>query len=408
MEAEEFDLDPHLLNFYYEEPFYSALSRKLPKVMDTSVPGPMGVAFKDGEFSILYNPKILKDYSSVHIKGILIHEFMHLINEHLTERLQEPMSLWNIATDASINCQIPRNLLSDDGIHPGEISQDPKIAATPLAKEIASWPKFKSAEWYMEKLRQNEEASKQAASDAGQQMVMDSHEDWGSPSDGDGDDADGQLEMAKAKLKQAVKEAAEEADARGKGWGSVTATTREAIRKLISKQVDWKALLRSVLGLAVSSEKTSTRTRRNRKYGLAMPGPKKKRQLRVLIAIDQSGSVCEKSLELFFGEINNLNKTNELTTIHFDTQCDLDSLTVWKRGQAKPPHRTRYGGTCFQAPTDYANKHKKDYDIVIMLTDGEAYKPTKSLIRRAWVLCPNSRPMFETNETTIQMVWPSD
>ena len=89
--------------------------------------------------------------------------------------------------------------------------------------------------------------------------------------------------------------------------------------------------------------------------------------------------------------------------MHFDTSVDKDSLTTWRRGQRLQPRRTRMGGTDFNAPTEFANKHKGQYDMLIVLTDGEAPEPKPCLIRRAWVLVPGTSMYFDTSETVIKM-----
>jgi predicted metal-dependent peptidase len=133
------------------------------------------------------------------------------------------------------------------------------------------------------------------------------------------------------------------------------------------------------------------------------PGVKRKRMARVLVAIDQSGSVGNDSLELLFGELAGLAKRVDFDVVHFDTAVDEKSLTTWRRGQRIAPHRTRCGGTDFNAPTEFANKHKGQYDMLVVLTDGEAPEPKPCLIRRAWVLVPGTSMYYDTNETVIKM-----
>ena len=89
--------------------------------------------------------------------------------------------------------------------------------------------------------------------------------------------------------------------------------------------------------------------------------------------------------------------------MHFDTSVDEKSLTTWRRGQRIAPHRTRMGGTDFNAPTEFVNKNKGQYDLLIVLTDGEAPEPKPCLVRRAWVLVPGTSMYFDTAETVIKM-----
>jgi len=224
---------------------------------------------------------------------------------------------------------------------------------------------------------------------------FDDHEGWG-------DMSDSERELVKGKVREILRGAVKDADSKN-GWGSVPSGCRENLRKMISDEVDWKAILRQTVGMASSSQRTTSRKRRNRKYRFLHPGVKRKRMARVLVAIDQSGSVGDEALELLFGELASLAKRVDFDVVHFDTAVDKDSLTTWRRGQRLQPRRTRCGGTDFNAPTEFANKNKGQYDMLIVLTDGEAPEPMPCLIRRAWVLTPGSQMNFNTNETVIKM-----
>jgi predicted metal-dependent peptidase len=127
----------------------------------------------------------------------------------------------------------------------------------------------------------------------------------------------------------------------------------------------------------------------NKKYPGIHSGFKRSYTASIAVYIDQSGSVSNEDLELLFGELGNLAKTTEFTTFHFDTEVDEDSETVWRGGRTPPPHRTRCGGTCFEAPIAHANKNQHRFDGILILTDGYAPRPTTPCrLRRGWVITP--------------------
>jgi predicted metal-dependent peptidase len=71
-----------------------------------------------------------------------------------------------------------------------------------------------------------------------------------------------------------------------------------------------------------------------------------------------------------------------------------------------PKHmRTRCGGTDFQAVTDYVNapKNRGRWDGYIIMTDGECSKPSGSRVKRAWIIVPGEKLLFETDELVVQM-----
>ena len=112
----------------------------------------------------------------------------------------------------------------------------------------------------------------------------------------------------------------------------------------------------------------------------------------IFVYIDQSGSVGEKELELLFGELGGLAKNISFITYHFDCDVDEDSRTEWKKCRIPPVHRTRYGGTSFNAVAAHAEAHKSEMDGYLILTDGYAPDPGPSRIKRGWVITPNGSP----------------
>lgn len=121
-EAAAFDLDPHLLSLMWDEPFYAQVLRGITKIRSEDLPT-AGVSVKDGDIRFYWNPKFLATLakqSAGKVRGLNIHECMHLVYQHCTTRRQEPHIVWNYATDCAINSQIKREFLPDCGLIPGE------------------------------------------------------------------------------------------------------------------------------------------------------------------------------------------------------------------------------------------------------------------------------------------------
>ena len=54
-QADAFDLDPHLINLMWDEPFFSKVLRTVTKVRSEQVPT-AGVLAKDGDINMWWNP----------------------------------------------------------------------------------------------------------------------------------------------------------------------------------------------------------------------------------------------------------------------------------------------------------------------------------------------------------------
>jgi len=404
-------LDPHLISLMFEEPFFAGISRRISK-RESKQLSTAGVTVKDAELFMLFNPDFVESLAPKRVRGLIKHEIYHIVLEHLTGRRKEPHRQWNLAADMAINSLIPKDELPEGGIIPGE--RTGFKAPEDFLAWVETLPKEKTAEWYFEKL-ENEapdngggggecDGSCQPSDGSGGEPGgtctcppggFDDHSGWDEiPAD--------ERELVKGKIKEVVKEAVKEAD-RSNGWGSVSSSMRETLRRLISNQIDWRVLLRNFIGMSLSSEKTTSRKRRNRKYRFMHPGTKRKRHARMAIAIDMSGSVSNEELELLFAELNNMAKRTTFTVIPFDHTVDEESIFEWRRGQSVPPRRFRSGGTDFDAPTRWINERKDKFDGLLILTDGECEQPRPCRIRRGWVITPGRSLYFSTPEIVINM-----
>jgi len=390
-----FDLKLHAYRLLMDEPFFAALSRRVEKREDRSIPT-AGVRIDpdSAQFEMLYNPEFFDKLPENEVKGVLKHEFYHLIFEHVTSRKPEgvPHKTWNIAADLAINSHLK-----------GEL---PELACMPGVGPFEEFPLGESAEWYLKNLTDDQvdqcdngdgDGDGQGGEPKPGSGQLDSHEGWEEGSGCEAADA-----MAKERLKQAMKEAAKEASKSPNGWGSIGGELKKDIIKRLETKVDWKKVLRYFIKTSQRANKSSTVRRINRRYAYIHPGKKVKRQAKIAIAIDQSGSVSDEMLQQFFGELNKLSKLAAFTVIPFDTRVDDKLVYEWKKGQSHKAERVMCGGTCFDAPTEYVNK-RGDFDGVIILTDMEAPKPVRCKAQRMWMTDERgaSRPYFQTNERVI-------
>jgi predicted metal-dependent peptidase len=222
---------------------------------------------------------------------------------------------------------------------------------------------------------------------------FDSHEQFG-----EGESTT--TEIAKERLKDSIKKAAEEAE-KSRNWGSVSSQMRQDILERIQTKIDWRKVLRYFVKTSQRSDKRSTPRRINKRYPKVHPGKRVRRHAKIAISIDQSGSVDDNMLAMFFSELNKLAEIAEFTVVPFDTDVDESKVYVWKKGQNKKTERVLCGGTCFNAPTKYVNE--RGFDGHIVLTDMMAPKPIASKCQRMWMTTRAyaARPYFQTNERVI-------
>ena len=394
-----FDLNMHTARLLMREPFFAALSRRIDKIASTAIPtAGVRVNPDSAQFEMLYNPEFMGSLSDKQKQGILMHEFYHLIFEHVTGRKPADglKRIDNIAMDLAINCHIADYLPSDSTPGP-EINGEPMKACIPGEGMFKDLPSFKTYEWYLEALKDMVENQSQEGEGSGDPFggmdSMDDHDGFG--------EADGTTqEIAKERLKDTIKKAAEEAE-KARNWGTVSQTMRGEILERIQTKIDWRKVLRYFVKTSQRADKRSTPRRINKRYPRVHPGKRVRRQAKIAVSIDQSGSVDDGMLTAFFSELNKLAEIAEFTVIPFDTDVAVDKIYTWKKGQSKKTERVLTGGTCFNAPTKYVNEH--DFDGHIILTDLMAPKPVPSKCQRMWMTTARyaARPYFQTNERII-------
>jgi predicted metal-dependent peptidase len=395
---EKFDLNMHTFRLLQQEPFFASISRTIHKSPSSAIPT-AGVRINPNnqQFEMLYNPDFMAKLTDKEKLGVLMHEFYHIIFEHVTTRLPpEGMNIaWNIATDLAINSHIA-DMLPEGGCIPGKI--DTKFEKYPVGL---------SAEAYYDMVKNDEQFQKDDGGGDGQGQggeggqgssledhVFDDHSGWG--------DVDEEVkQIAKEHLKEAMKKAAEDAS-KGNSWGTVSADVRKQIMDAITPKVDWRKVLRYFIKKSQRADKRSTVRRINKRFPLIHAGKKIRRQAQIAISIDQSGSVSDSMLSAFFSELNSLAKFAEFTIVPFDTEVDESLVYVWKKGEKRVWERVKCGGTCFNAPTKYVNEQRK-FDGHIILTDMEAPKPIRSIPQRMWMtnIQGKQNPYFTTNELVI-------
>ena len=401
-----FDLNEHTYRLLESEPFFASLSRRINKKMTKAIPTAGVRITKDGQFEMVYNPEFFESLTQKERSGVLKHEFYHLIFEHVTGRLpSEGMSkMWNIATDLAINSHLMDEL--------------PEAGCFPSREPFEQYPVGQSAEFYFKMLKEDEQFQPKdgegeggdgegngegQGSGNGLPDSLDDHSGWGGESDMDEQTKQAMREVAEQRLKEAMKDAVDEINSSGRGWGTVGASTRKAIQDFITPKVNWRKVLRYFIKTSQRSTKRSTPRRINKRFPYIHSGKRVTRQAKIAISIDQSGSVGDDMLALFFSELSALAKYAEFTIIPFDTDVDESKVWVWKKGKKHTFERVLCGGTNFDAPTQFVNE--RQFDGHIILTDMEAPKPRPSKCQRMWATTPEyaERPYFTTNERMLIM-----
>ena len=379
----QFDLNKHTARLLMNEPFFAGLSRRIDKQKTTAIPtAGVTVDKKSAQFVLMYNPEYFATLTDKQKLGVLKHEFYHLVFEHVTGRKPEGglTKQDNMCMDLAINSHL--------------IGELPDNCCIPGQKPFEWAEPGKSYEWYKANWQPMENEDGEGGEGEGSPSdSFDDHSGW--------DEVENtENEIAKERLKEAIKKAAEEASQAG-SWGSVPAQCRKDILDRLKVRVNWEKALRYFVKTSQKAEKRSTVRRINKRFPYIHPGKKIKRTAKFAVSIDQSGSVDDEMLAKFFSALDKLAKLATFTVVPFDTEVCEDHVFEWKKGKRYKAERVRYGGTDFDAPTKWVNE--RSFDGHIVLTDMMAPKPVNSKCKRLWVTTAQyaERPYFETKELVL-------
>ena len=190
----------------------------------------------------------------------------------------------------------------------------------------------------------------------------------------------------------------------GNTWGTIPGKLQGLIKASLKVDMDYRKMLSLFKTSVISSRRRLTRMRPNRRAGFDAMGSRYELSTNLLIAVDVSGSVSDKSLQFFFSVINRLFKygIEKLDVLQFDAAI---------QGEPEPLKKARRtvkimgrGGTSFQPAADYYCEHP-EYDGLIYFTDGYAPPPvfnTKRPIDVLWVIC--SRQCYAENAEWIRKI----
>jgi predicted metal-dependent peptidase len=378
-----------------------------------------------GQVELIISPKFwnaLAGYTGV---GLLMHEMLHILKEHLHRGKELNHRIANMAMDITINQFIPphwlpKGALMPEMIQPDTISQQVKMPDGSIAtiempnpkagQVIWSFEKGKSFEIYYGELMKLREKQKE---EMDKQDTMDNHDlqSEGMEGEGDGESSEGPQGDQESAGSGKDKDGKDKKPGSGDSKDVSKDVQKMAYDALINKATDeyrsnkagnlpmhiqqdimerfkpavvnWKRELKKVVGRAISRHIESTRTRMNRRLGIYAPGYKKTYTARIKIGTDISGSVRDEWFVAFMSEVKEMVKgfDDAVELFFFDAEvCELKmKITEMKT----MPRRPGAGGTVFNSAIKYANE--KPVDLLIIFTDGDAPAPSiKSKAQVMW------------------------
>jgi predicted metal-dependent peptidase len=323
-------------------------------------------AATDGR-NFYYNSRFIKMLRPKEIEFLFGHEVLHCVYDHFGRRGERDHQLFNIANDYCVNADLIKHRVGE------------KITTVPCLHN----PKYDgmSSEEIYDILY--EKAEKLDIGKLLDQMIdehLDGEGDEEQDGEGNGDEKEGKgrpklTAEERQQIKDEIKEAMLAAAATVDGAGNLPAGVKRLIQELTEPQMNWRELLRMQLESTIKSDYTWMRaSRKGWHMDAVMPGMKVDPMIDIAVALDASGSISEKMLKDFLGEIQGIMDSFPAYKIHvftFDTeaynpaQYDSDNLDDICDYEVKGG-----GGTDFDAIYSYLKENEIEPKRLVVFTDG--------------------------------------
>lgn len=376
------------------EPFWARISYYVEKRKTKALPT-MAVSYQNRRFLLFWNEdfvmeiyeKCPEDYEK-NIMAVLKHEFMHIIFDHIPVMLndQENAKLLNIAMDLAINSFISEELPVMEGMSP----------CVPGSGQFKDLPPYKSFGWYMQALMNNPKYENLNSSFDIHLSKEELEKLMGGSGKTGNKIIDGMDEVEREALRDKIVRAAAEESMRTNKWGSVSQELQSEVAARLNKSVDWKSILQRFVRYSITSTRTSSFKKINRRYRWQHPGYRREYEAKVAVSIDMSGSMSDEVLSDIAGQLNMLSEIVEFTVIPFDTVVAKDHIYVWKKGQKfNTIERPVCGGTDLQPAIDYVDQSSENFSAHLIFSDLYAEIPGRPKVQSIFFVPEGGNQEFD-------------
>lgn len=390
----------HLIKMFMiikKERYYGYFLMNLEVQINYALRYPAGVSVDTNPFTLKINPLLMGCYPIKGIIFIICHEIEHLVLNHPAEGLRlnkekDPRKhmLINIAMDASVN----DILLKDIEKHNIGIMVCPDDAITSKVLGEICGSRLSSLREFTYYYRYIPEDIVQVV----EVMRKDAH-DWT-----ENDSAEDIEAAIRLFVEESVKDISDE------DLAKLPAHQRELIRKLLSPpKIKWQNVLKKYIGtLPDGYRKTKTRLNRRQPERYDISSRARSRTVRIVVAVDTSGSMTRNILEDIFIEIFALLKhvRHEITVI----ECDCAVQNVYTASSLKDVNLDIKGRgfTSYVPVIEYINKENRFRDaLLVYFTDGigDLCIPRPHTLRNLWIITGGGKlSMREPFGKVIEMI----
>lgn len=328
--------------------------------------------------TLMYNPRSMSTMNIKQIIYVLKHEIFHIMLEHFlrSEEFYTPYRL-NCSQDLEVN-----DLLGDppiDGaLYPGKGDH----------KKLQHGENF---ELYYNKLPADPPDGKGGkdgntpGTDGGGPPFEVSHLQDYTPDD-----------VGTVHMHDIIKDATEKSRSMGQ---DISGDLQRIIDNYLKKNnLNWKRLLRNLIGAGAKFNHKSSWKRPSRRFGNTQKGKQSLRTMDIVVGMDTSGSISDEEIRQFLGEIEGIKRCYPCSI--WIVQCD-SKVTDTKKFARYEKLTYKYhggGGTDFRPVFKWMEDNKLSNAQLVYFTDLYGEFPTQEstkVHKVTWVVPPSSRGTYD-------------
>ena len=352
-------------------PFFGALAMRLQPEPSNSIE----VMATDGE-KLYYNEQALLNFDRFELIGVVAHEVLHVMLGHHERREGRDHKAWNIACDYAIN-----SILLDSGfVLPKERHYDRSYRGLAAEEIYARMLKEDGGSGGQQQPQQQGQQPQQGQQQgpqgqqqpqqgqqgpAGQDPQAIPAEDWGQV-------LDKKSQASAQSSSKAWQAAAVQLQRNRQAAGNTPGSLKAVLSELLRPKIPWQQLLRDFL--TGSSRDDFSWARPNRRYisqGLYLPEARSEAIDFAVFAIDSSGSIDNKMLQLFLAEFNSIFQEVSYDLV-LAMSCDTQIHPIGEFHQGQPVEIKEVkgrGGTSFKPVFKAVEKYGRVPDCLVYFTD---------------------------------------
>ena len=359
------------------QPFLGALVLRLP--VEEASPRWCKTSATDAR-RIYYNPLYLEALSVAQVEFVLAHEALHCALSHFARRGHRDRRRWDAACDYAVN-----PLLLEAGLHPPpDVLYEERFAGM-SAEEIYPYVPEECEEASDQHLWEGAErvepqagpsrgeGPQQEGPEAGAGEAAQDRGRGGAPPPPLGEE---EREALALQWRQRAVGAAQQARQAGRLGGGLG----RLVERLLQPRLPWRALLAHYVS-AVARDDYSYARPSTRRGGEAVFPSLRSGQVRVVAALDTSGSVSPEEMARFLAELDGLKAQVRAHVVLHACDARLAPDGPWEFAPWEPlvlPRRfAGGGGTRFTPVFDWVAAQDLPPDLVIYFTDAQGEFPRR-------------------------------